>query len=154
MFMNMKQLSIICAALLMCIAAGCEKQEEKPQEEGLKDIVCGEWHATIQSADAELYAGFASDGTFELYQKVGEGFFRLYKGKWEVENDIISGKYNDGSVWASAYKVQMSGKDSMVWTSQNDAAEKTAYKRTEIPEDVKKNSVVKVKSSSEDNYLL
>lgn len=143
-------------ALLMSAVIGCEKQNEneKPQEEGLKEMVCGEWHTTIPSADAELYVEFASDGSFELYQKVGEGSFRLYRGKWELKDDIISGKYNDGIDWASTYKVQMAGKDSMNWTSQNDAAEKTTYSRTVIPEEVKESRVNIVKSSSEDNHIL
>lgn len=124
-----------------------------PAEPTLQEKICGEWHTSNNQATADIYVSFTKDGAFELYQKIGDGAYRLYRGKWGVEDNVISGKYNDGNDWACSYEVEM-GSESMTWTSQNDFAEKNVYNKAEIPASVKDNCVVEVKSPSENILFL
>ena len=112
----------------------------------LEQKLCGEWHSTSLPVDGDVYIDFNEDKTFELYQKIGEGAYRLYRGTWNLEENLLTGKYNDGEDWAAAYQVAMSDKF-LTLTSNNDAAEETVYERSEIPASVEESCEVVVKSS-------
>lgn len=135
MFINMKRI-IYISTLLLLILSGCKKEDPAP---GPKDMLCGEWHSYTLPVDADIYAQFSSEGSFKLYQKIGEGPYLLYSGSWSMEGNVISGKYEDGTDWAASYDVIFSDKF-MTWTSRNDAAEESQYERSSIPDEVKENS--------------
>ena len=84
-----KIIFMICTVLLI---AGCGNKEEK---KNLDELLIGEWHSTSLSiSDAytyagEVYIGFNADKTFDLYQKIGEGAFRLYRGSWNIDGDVL-----------------------------------------------------------------
>ena len=92
-----KILLYICAAAL-CLLTSCEK------ELTMAEKLVGDWHCTAASTDAEIYVTFRAENTFTLYQQIGEGAYRLYRGTWNLEGDLLTGKYNDGEDWAAAYK--------------------------------------------------
>ena len=140
-----KILYMIFAAVLLM--AGCEKKEtpKTPTE-----LICGQWHSTTGTEMRDIYSEFTSDGTFELYQQIGEGAYRLYRGTWSMEGSVISGMYNDGNPWAASYEVTFSGK-SMTWKSKNEAGEISRYGLVdEIPQEVKENCIVVVKAENMD----
>lgn len=161
---DMKKILYILAAVLAIISCGkdntdpdtpsnqnppVEKPEEKPDKpvEKLADKLIGEWHSTSIAVKGDLYLGFTEDGKFELYQKIGEGSYRLYRGTWNIDENtgVLSGKYNDSEAWASSYKVEF--KDgSMTFTSTDASAEKSSYEKGTIPAEVKENCIVEVKS--------
>ncbi len=136
----MKKLLYI-TLLAILTAVGC-KPEEKPLT--LNQKLCGEWRGSELSVDAGVYLTFLADGTFELYQKMDEGF-ELRRGTWSLTGDILSGKYNDNESWAAAYKVSIEG-DRLTMTSQNEGAEASIYVRCTIPAVIKESSTVVVKS--------
>lgn len=157
---DIKRYAYIVLMILASVVCGCDKNQgesgsgagstdtptpPQPAEPSLVELICEQWHAEIEEIDAEIYASFSENGTFELYQKIGDGAFRLYCGKWGLEDDVISGNYNDGSSWSCTYKVEVDG-DSMKWTSENEFAEETSYRKTEIPSEVKDNCIIEVKS--------
>lgn len=148
----MKKTLIYILALVSVIATGCKK--ETPQApETLQDKICGEWKCTPSSIDATIYASFTADGKFELYQKIGDGGHRLYRGKWSLDGEVISGTYNDGKAWGSVYNVSMKeDKSSMKWTASN--GEENTYSRCEIPAEIKENSVIEVKAAENDSQPL
>ena len=133
-----KLLYIITAALLM---AACGK--ETPVEQG----ICGEWHSTNLAADGDIYLSLTEGNTFELYQRIGEGRHRLYRGTYNFENDILTGKYNDGEDWAYSYQVALSG-NTMTLTTLDESAQTSVFQRETIPAEVKDGSVVIVKSGA------
>ena len=140
----MKKFIPLIMALAMFWACG----EDKPitpvePETSLSEQIIGEWHYT--SAEADIYLGLSSDSSFELYQKIGDGRYRLYRGTWNLEEDILTGKYNDGEDWAAAYQISIEG-ETLTMTSKNDAAEVSVYKKAEIPSTVKETSETIVKS--------
>lgn len=140
--MNMKKLLYILTALL--ILAGCGKNKESKLT--LEEKILGQWHSTSLSVSGDVYLQFDVEKKFEMYQKIGSGAYRLYRGTWNLENDILSGKYNDGEDWAAAYNVAIDG-TSLTLTSVNDAAEVTKYSACSIPEEVIQGSEVVVKSA-------
>lgn len=145
-----KIIYIIAAALLMvsCAEKGGTQQGGGEKLPTLKELICGEWHSkTLPTTGTELYISFAEDGKFELYQKVGEGDYRLFRGIWNLEGTLLSGKYNDSEDWASSYNVAV--KDAtMTLVSNNDAAETSTFEECSIPEDVKNTPYIEVKGIS------
>lgn len=133
-----KLLYIITAALLM---AACGK--ETPVDQG----ICGQWHSTSLSAEGDIYLSLTEDYKFELYQQIGDGRHRLYRGTYNFENDILTGKYNDGEDWAYSYQVVLSG-NTMTLTTLDESAQVSVFQRETIPAEVKDGSVVVVKSKA------
>lgn len=136
----MKRILLIISAVL--ILASCGKDGKKKTT---ADYLYGEWHSTSISVTGDVYISFTDDMKFEMFQKIGEGAYRLYRGSWNVEGDLLTGRYNDGEDWAAAYTVTVDDR-SLTMISTNDAAEKSTYTRTEIPEDVRNSNETVVKS--------
>lgn len=140
----MKRILLIFAVL--ALVASCGKNEEgKKPEIDLEEQLIGQWHSTSISVEGDIYIEFYQEKSFELYQQIGEGAYRLYRGTWNLEGDLLTGKYNDGEDWAAAYKVAIEG-DVLTMTSQNDAAETSTYKKSDIPSEVKERCETVVKS--------
>ena len=112
----------------------------------LEEQMYGGWHSTSLPITGDVYVEFTDNNTFELYQKIGEGAYRLYRGIWNLEEDILTGRYNDGEDWAASYQVVLENKI-LTLTTKNDAAEVTVYESCEIPEEVKNGCQIVVKSS-------
>ena len=140
----MKKILLIFAVL--ALVASCGKNEEgKKPEIDLEEQLIGQWHSTSISVEGDIYIEFYQEKSFELYQQIGEGAYRLYRGTWNLEGDLLTGKYNDGEDWAAAYKVAIEG-DVLTMTSQNDAAETSTNKKTDNPSEVKERCETVVKS--------
>ena len=140
----MKKILLIFAVL--ALVASCGKNEEgKKPEIDLEEQLIGQWHSTSISVEGDIYIEFYQEKSFELYQQIGEGAYRLYRGTWNLEGDLLTGKYNDGEDWAAAYQVAIEG-DVLTMTSQNDAAETSTYKKSDIPSEVKERCETVVKS--------
>lgn len=127
----------------MALAAltGCKKDEAP----SLSGQICGEWRGSELAAEVGIYISFASDGTFELYQKLSSEGFELRRGKWTLAGNVLSGTYNDGEEWASAYSVTVTG-NALTLISQSESAETGVYQKCEIPGYIKESSSVIVKS--------
>lgn len=155
---TMKRIIYFIFAAMLLVSCGGDKNEgggtteptpgpgTGPEPEvTLADQICREWHSTSLAIDADIYLSFTDDKKFEIYQQIGEGAYRLYRGTWNVEEDILMGKYNDGENWAASYTVSLDG-NKMTLTSKNDAAEVSKYEAKSIPENVKSGCEVVVKS--------
>lgn len=135
----MKRIIYMTLALLSVIIMGTGCKKEKIQSN-----IAGEWHCTVEECD--IYLAFNPEGTFELYQKLGEGRYYQYNGTWSVDKDIVSGTYNDGTSWGSSYQVKFNGSDKMTFSATNGSGEVNTYTRTSIPEEVMNGYLVAVKS--------
>lgn len=127
------------------------------EEKTLSQRIPGEWHCAVPEIDADLYLSIMDNAAFELYQKVGEGSYRLYRGTWTLDEATceFNGKYNDGESWGSSYTIALSDDDkSMTLTPKNSSDEKHSYSRKEIPSEVKDNCVVVVKSENSETPVL
>ena len=140
----MKRIFAIFFALMLLASCGKNGEDNKP-ELTLEEQLIGQWHSVSNVLEADLYIDFQEGKTFELYQQIGEGAHRLYRGTWNLEGTLLTGKYNDGEDWAAAYQVEMREKQ-LILTSNNDTAEKSTYEKAEIPAEVKETCEVIVKS--------
>lgn len=130
-------------ALLLLVSCG-EKNGSKT-ELTLEQKLCTEWHSTSLPVDGDIYISFSEDRTFELYQQIGQGAHRLYRGTWNLEETLLTGKYNDGEAWAAAYEIIINDKQ-LTMTSVNDAAEESVFARADIPQEVIQTCETVVKS--------
>ena len=161
----MKKILYILMAL-MCIA-GCKEPVPTPPNPGpgpgptppgpgpepvetLASKIATEWHCTVSDIDADIYLSLGSSSTFELYQKIGEGAHRLYKGTWELDEDtaMLTGKYNDSTPWGSSYTVSLSEDGNSMTLSPSEEAEDQVYRKESIPSEVKEKAVVIVRSDA------
>ena len=77
------------AAALALVMSACSKED--------KDI-CGEWHLSDISVvtkaqepyDISVYLAFSKDGNFDLYQKLQDGKYVHYTGKWEMADITLT----------------------------------------------------------------
>lgn len=139
----MKKIIYVIMLALLTIA-GCKKEEPVLT---LSQKLCAEWRGSELSIDAAIYMKFASDGTFELYQKMSSEEFELRCGTWTLTGDILSGKYNDQEAWSTSYKISVEN-DRLTMVSQDEGSETNIYVRSEIPGYIKENSSVVVRSVS------
>ena len=114
----------------MIAATGCKKEDKKID---YKANLIGEWHCAPDNMDADIYVEFAQDGSFALYQQVGEGRYRNFSGSWECEENILSGTYADGTPWGSSYQMDFDD-DTMTLTAMNGSNEVMTYIREDIPD--------------------
>ena len=149
----MKKILYFLTALAMIAISSC-KPEEKPSNEEPMDYkahLTGEWHCAPAQYDADIYIAFNQDGSFDLYQKIGDGRHRHYSGRWNSEDSILSGTYSDGSPWGSTYQLVFNDANTLVLTATDSSEEAMTYARKEIPAQVKENSI-NVKSADEPDY--
>ncbi len=137
---------ILYIFMAVAILAGCKKPGTE-EEIKIADNIAGEWHCSPSDIDAEIYVSFTAEGSFELYQMITAGSYRLYRGTWNFDESAktITGKYNDGEAWGSIYTVTMS-EDTNSMTFVDSASNEYVYSRMEIPAEVKDNCIVVVKS--------
>ena len=126
----------LCAALFF---VGCGNEEDTPKVDPAAKII-GEWHCAPEGYDVDVYVAFDAAGTFDEYQRLGEGRYRHYEGTWSVEKNVLSGVYADGTEWGSTYTISFSG-DTMTLTANNESAEAIVYTKTEIPAEVKDEAI-------------
>ena len=147
-------------ALALLIAAGCSDNPDTPSpaEETLAEKIAGEWHCIISDIDADIYLELIAGGGFELYQKIGDGSHRLYRGTWTIDeaSRTLNGKYNDGKAWGSSYETGISeDKNTLTLAPKNGAAkDEQIYRRETIPSVVKDKCVVIVKSDCSEEAVL
>lgn len=132
-------------AVALLLFTGCREKDE------VQHSIVGEWHFSDEESgqDIDIYVSFSIDFTFEMYQKIGEGAHRYYKGAYEVDRDYVTGTYSDGTPWASDYYVSFHEGD-MIMKSAQDEGYSITYKREKIPAEVRDHCVVATKSSEED----
>lgn len=143
----MKRIAYIIIAALAVIS--CGKNEDT---QTLEQSLCNEWHSTSLTIQADIYLDFNSDKTFEMFQQIGQGAYRLYRGTWKLDGDVLSGKYNDGESWAAKYKISVSG-NVLKMLAENCDAEESEFASATIPAKVRENCVVEVKSEAATRLL-
>ena len=148
----MKKILYILAAAI-CLLTSCTKELKFPEK------LYGDWfcHSTsLTSTDVYVYVTFNGD-SFVIYQKIGEGSYRVYQGTYTLTADatggyILSGKYNDGTPWGAEYIVESTSNDIITLT----AGEVTeTYTRVSggIPEDVRNSADAGVKSAESNEEI-
>lgn len=106
--------------------------------------ISGEWQlcgvdtkvAEIGGVIVDVYLKFAGDGSFELYQMVGQGRFRYRSGSYSLSGSELSGKYSDGTAWSASYEVSLDGDSLRLSSIGSPLVETDSYVRCQIPQSV------------------
>lgn len=147
---KMKKLIYIFALIAMFVATGCQK-ENNPSYPFL-----GDWHytATEQGVSEDVWVSFLSDGTFEMYQKLGEGPYWFSKGEYTYDNasKVLSGVYSDRYPWKYSYKVTVAG-NALVMEATELEGYTVTYTSEEIPAAVREKCLPLTKAESVVRHL-
>ena len=107
--------------------------------------VTGSWElsnvetkVSVGSVNVSVYISFTSDGSFTLYQKIGEGRYTRFTGTYTVSADNkLSGKYSNNAAWGPYTAAMASGK--LTLTSAGGKEVDTYTKISAIPSSVTQN---------------
>lgn len=133
---------IVLALAAMCLLAACGNKPGK--NEITPSAIAGSWElsdvvtkASVGSVTVSVYITFVSEGTFTLYQKIGEGRYTKFSGTFTLAEQKLSGKYSDGKSWGP-YNTELDG--STLTLSKEGGVESDIYRKIEaIPAEVTSN---------------
>ena len=134
-----KILYMIAAAAVLLLGTSCQKDSD-----ALTAKLAADWHYTAQENGVaeEVWISFTADGTFEMFQKIGDGPYWYTKGEYALDSKtkVLSGIYSDRYPWKYSYKVSISDK-----TLEMAAVEledyKLTYAKETIPAQVREKSL-------------
>ena len=135
----MKAKVLFTAMLAVLAFVGCGKEKNTPKVDNAAKGA-GEWHCAPEGMDVDVYVAFDAAGSFEEYQRLGEGRYRHYAGTWSVDKSVLSGVYADGTEWGSTYTLSFEG-ETMTLTADNSSMEVVVYTKTTIPAEVKDEAI-------------
>ena len=107
--------------------------------------ITGEWRLTdleltksvqIGNEEVDVYISYSVDNTFEMWQFLGAGRYEYFSGTWALTEDILTGKYTDGTNLGNVYKVTCEA-DILTMTATVNSSDIYTYSRTTIPESIK-----------------
>lgn len=129
---------ILVAALLSALVSfsSCKKEEKTLDVKGeweLTDVKMSTKSALVGAETVTVYLNLAEDGSFAMYQMVGDGRFVTFSGSWKLAGSTLSGTYADGTGWASSYEVSVE-KSTLTMTTE-DGLDVFVYKACTIPYD-------------------
>lgn len=150
----MKKLFALAAVLLTIAACGGKDNPDTPSPtpgggggggSTTKLDVTGSWElsnvetkVSVGSVNVSVYISFTSDGSFTLYQKIGEGRYTRFTGTYTVSADNkLSGKYSNNAAWGPYTAAMASGK--LTLTSAGGKEVDTYTKISAIPSSVTQN---------------
>lgn len=135
----MKSRVLILAAILLSALvsfSSCKKEEKTLDVKGeweLTEVKMATKSALVGAETVTVYVKFSEDGTFAMYQMVGDGRFVAFSGSWKLAGSALSGTYTDGTSWASSYEVSVD-KSTLTMTTE-DGLDVFVYKACTIPYD-------------------
>lgn len=149
-----KKLFALAAVLLTIAACGGKDNPDTPSPtpgggggggSTTKLDVTGSWElsnvetkVSVGSVNVSVYISFTSDGSFTLYQKIGEGRYTRFTGTYTVSADNkLSGKYSNNAAWGPYTAAMASGK--LTLTSAGGKEVDTYTKISAIPSSVTQN---------------
>ncbi len=147
----MKKILILLAASFGLSLAACNEESipyERPAEVTAHSISgdwqLTEWHGAPLADGSFVYLSLTrKESRFTIYQNIDSFATRVLTGTFNITFDerdgyIIRGLYDHSmsSEWAHRYIVTEFSDDRMVWTAQDDPADRSVYCRCTIPEEI------------------
>ena len=108
--------------------------------------ISAEWELTLWNGaapdDFETYLAFAEDNTFAIYQQFERSYYQKYTGTYSIADNLLSGKYKDGSSLGSSYHISYGDNGQTLTMTSVKGAEVSVYTKTSIPDGIKNNAVL------------
>lgn len=147
----MKRTLYILTSILILLATACEEIGSS-----FVDKIVGDWHytATESGITEDIWLTFAADGTFEMYQKIGEGPYWHSTGEFTADSEtkILTGVYSDRYPWKYSYRIDVDS-GTLQMTAVEAESYSVTYTRETIPADVRDKSLPLTKSETFERYL-
>ena len=136
---------ILTAISALLLLASCGSKEDNPSNTN----ITGDWgltgitvkSATLGSETVDVYISFGADKTFKMYQMLGTGRYRFFSGTYSYGGDQLSGKYSDGTSWATTYTVEFNADGTSMTLTGASGGESDTYKKVTIPASVIDNAI-------------
>lgn len=143
--------TLLIAFAAIALAAGCQKESDRM----LGDLA-GDWHYAAEESGVteDVWISFTEDGTFEMFQKVGEGPYWRSEGEftYDADSKVLSGVYSDRYPWKYTYAVSITGSTLEMRAVENDA-HAVVYSRETIPASVREKSLPLTKAESVERHM-
>lgn len=148
----MKRITYILTAIAsLLLTASCQKASDH-----LLDSLTGDWHYTGEESGVEedIWVSFAENGTFEMYQKIGEGAWWYSTGEFTADSETktLTGIYSDRYPWKYSYRIDVDAKTLQMTAVELDGYTVT-YTREAIPAEVRDKALPLTKSENYERYL-
>lgn len=140
----MKRAAIMFLAVAMAFltVASCSKVNP---DKGSNADIAGDWQlmdvqfqtksAVIGGENITVYLRLSKDGSFGMWQQLGQGRFNSFTGTWSYSKGVLSGIYSDGNKWGSEYEVTLK-ENFLTMTALPDRMDVYSYSRCTIPDSV------------------
>lgn len=146
-----KILYMIAAAAVLLLGTSCQKDSD-----ALTAKLAADWHYTAQEngVTEEVWISFTADGTFEMFQKIGDGPYWYTSGEFEydVDSKVLSGIYSDRYPWKYTYAITLTDK-TLQMAAVELASHSVTYTREFIPAQVREKSLPLTKAEAVERYL-
>ena len=144
----MKRIISIFAVLVLFVMTSCQEKT------GRAFPFAGEWHytATENGVAEDVWVSFLSDGTFEMYQQIGEGPYWYSYGEFTYNEGVLSGIYSDRYRWKYDYEISVKG-NTLEMTALGIENYSVIYTKESIPSEVREKSLPLTKSEATERYL-
>lgn len=143
-----KSIILTVFASFALLFAGCGSDNETPTIQ-----FTGEWHLVQWNGTAptefDAYVAFNADRTFALYQRIERVEYQLFTGLWSYNGKLLTGIYDDETLWGSDYEVTLDETLNMLTLTSPTAGEVSIYQRTAIPEAIKSSAQPAIDSRAE-----
>ena len=148
-------LTLALLTLVSCKHNGNPTEEENTTNKTAAALV-GTWNlinvtdtrsVTIGEEEVDVYIVFAADevtatkaaagepsvatGTFTLYQMLGTGRYRTFRGTWTLTDDLMTGVYSNGTPWGAEYVVTLDDAETRLTMAA--PTETCVYTRATLP---------------------
>ena len=151
-----KNIVLLFASFVVLLLAGCGSSDEKtpsPVE------FTGEWHLVqwcgAAPTEFDAYVVFNEDRTFAIYQQIERIDYQTFKGQWAYDGTTLSGRYDDGTPWGSAYEIAVDETGAtLTLTSRTSVAEVGVYRREAVPAEIRQSAISATASRTELRRLL
>ena len=85
-----------------------------------------------------VYVAFNTNGQFDLYQQLGQGWYNHYTGTWQFNEGTLQGKYSNDAAWGPWTVALDNGTLSLTKGTEQD----TYKKISGIPDSVTSGAIV------------
>lgn len=142
---------ILTAIATMILSASCQKDTDR-----LLDTLVGDWHYSAEESGVkeDIWISFTADGTFQLYQKVGDGPYWLSTGEFTLDSQakLLTGVYSDRYPWKYSYKIAVGAKSLTLAAVELDTYIMVCDRAT-VPAEVSEKALPLTKAESIERYL-